>query len=143
MLLKKSKYNGHLFKTWVNMKPLQVLCLIGGCHVGGVISHDFFRHLICNTTHFGVLFSLDLPDFIHSSIVSFMVQLRRERIAERIRALQELVPSVNKVNTCSLCDCITQLLNGAFLYLLSLAQAILHFVFVSYVCTLQSVMKTI
>lgn len=27
-----------------------------------------------------------------------LVQLRRERIAERIRALQELVPSVNKVN---------------------------------------------
>lgn len=33
-----------------------------------------------------------IPDFY------FPVQLRRERIAERIRALQELVPSVNKVN---------------------------------------------
>lgn len=31
-----------------------------------------------------------------------MIQLRRERIAERIRALQELVPSVNKVSVSSL-----------------------------------------
>jgi hypothetical protein len=32
----------------------------------------------------------------------FWAQLRRERIAERIRALQELVPSVNKVSVFSL-----------------------------------------
>lgn len=31
-------------------------------------------------------------------VFNFLLQLRRERIAERIRALQELVPSVNKVN---------------------------------------------
>ena len=32
-----------------------------------------------------------------------LVQLRRERIAERIRALQEIVPSVNKVSFFSYC----------------------------------------
>lgn len=32
------------------------------------------------------------------------MQLRRERIAERIRALQELVPSVNKVSNLLLCS---------------------------------------
>jgi hypothetical protein len=35
---------------------------------------------------------------------TFLVQLRRERIAERIRALQELVPSVNKVSNLLLCS---------------------------------------
>lgn len=36
---------------------------------------------------------------------NFSVQLRRERIAERIRALQELVPSVNKVSSTPFMSC--------------------------------------
>lgn len=35
-------------------------------------------------------------------LVFLLPQLRRERIAERIRALQELVPGVNKVRILSL-----------------------------------------
>lgn len=35
-------------------------------------------------------------------IVLVLLQLRRERIAERIRQLQDLVPSVNKVGICVL-----------------------------------------
>lgn len=33
-----------------------------------------------------------------------MVQLRRERIAERMRSLQELVPNSNKVDKASMLD---------------------------------------
>lgn len=39
---------------------------------------------------------------LHKRCPSPLLQLRRERIAERIRALQELVPSVNKVSASSI-----------------------------------------
>lgn len=49
----------------------------------------------------GTIMKISLLPPLYNRIILiwiFSVQLRRERIAERIRALQELVPSVNKVS---------------------------------------------
>lgn len=61
---------------------------IKGPIIDGFISNTWF------------LFLIRVPmtiDHVFLLIHSYCMQLRRERIAERMKALQELVPSINKV----------------------------------------------
>ena len=73
-----------------------------------IVLFSFFRFHLSFPIEIALLFLIIFP---------LLSQLRRERIAERIRALQELVPSVNKVSVFPLANFIIFLAEwGCFLH---------------------------
>lgn len=68
-----------------------------GSYSDGFGSVCFFPSFLCHLSSSLLFVCMLLMESLALYFVPFLAQLRRERIAERMKALQELVPNANKV----------------------------------------------